>query len=133
MEILFKKESYQIIGACFEVYKDKGSGFLESVYQECRALEFAARGIPFRERPELTLEYKGQALRQTYEPDFICYDDIIVEIKAAKQLAAEHRAQTFNYLKATEKQLGLLINFGHYPKLEHERFVNQKGYYETRE
>ncbi len=122
MEILFKKESYQIIGACFEVYKDKGSGFLESVYQECLALEFAARGIPFRERPELTLEYKGQALRQTYEPDFICYDDIIVEIKAAKQLAAEHRAQ-----------MGLLINFGHYPKLEHERFVNQKGYYEPRE
>lgn len=124
-EILFRKESYQIVGACFEVCKEKGSGFLEAVYQECLAIEFAERGIPFIERPRLRLDYKKRELKQTYEPDFICFYEIIVEIKAVKQLADEHRAQAINYLKTTGKQLALLLNFGHYPKLEHERFVNQ--------
>jgi len=123
--ILFKNESYKIIGACFEVYKEKGNGFLEAVYQECLAMEFMDQGIPFIEKPRLGLDYKGRHLKQTYEPDFLCIDEIIVEIKAVKQLADEHRAQAINYLKATGKQLGLLVNFGHYPKLEHERFVNQ--------
>ena len=124
-KIIFKEESYRIIGACFEVYKDKGSGFLEAVYQECLALEFTGQGIPFVEKPRLRLDYKGHELQQTYEPDFMCFDGIIVEIKAVKQLCDEHRAQAINYLKATGKQLGLLVNFGHYPKIEHERFVNQ--------
>lgn len=124
-DLLFKDESYKIIGACFEVYKEKGNGFLEAVYQECLVLEFIDQGIPFIEKPCLRLEYKGKYLKQTYEPDFLCFDEIIVEIKAVKQLADEHRAQAINYLKATGKQLGLLISFGHYPKLEHERFVNQ--------
>ncbi len=122
---MFKDESYRIIGACFEVYKEKGNGFLEAVYQECLALEFAEQNIPFIEKTRLRLEYKGRELKQTYEPDFLCFDEIIVEIKAVKQLADEHRAQAINYLKATGKQLGLLVNFGHYPKIEHERFVNQ--------
>ena len=124
-KLLFKGESYKIVGGCFEVYKEKGNGFLEAVYQECLAMEFTEQGIPFIEKPRLRLEYKGRELEQTYEPDFLCFDEIIVEIKAVKQLADEHRAQTINYLKATGKQLGLLVNFGHYPKLEHERFVNQ--------
>ena len=124
-EILYKKESYQILGACFEVYREKGNGFLESVYQECMALEFAERKIEFVEQPKLKLEYKGKSLRQAYEPDFLCFGSIIVEIKAVKTLLDEHRAQIINYLKATGKQLGLLVNFGHYPKIEHERFVNQ--------
>ena len=124
-KIVFKEESYRIVGACFEVYKDKGSGFLEAVYQECLALEFADQQIPFVEKPPLRLDYKGHELRQAYEPDFMCFDKIIVEIKAVKQLCDEHRAQVINYLKATGKQLGLLMNFGHYPKIEHERFVNQ--------
>jgi len=124
-KLLFKDESYKIIGACFEVYKEKGNGFLEAVYQECLALEFTEQSIPFTEKPRLRLDYKGRELQQTYEPDFLCFDKIIVEIKAVKQLADEHRAQAINYLKATGKQLGLLVNFGHYPKLEHERFVNQ--------
>ena len=123
--LLFKDESYKIVGGCFEVYKEKGNGFLEAVYQECLAMEFKEQGIPFIEKPRLRLGYKGRELKQTYEPDFLCFDEIIVEIKAVKQLADEHRAQTINYLKATGKQLGLLVNFGHYPKLEHERFVNQ--------
>ncbi len=124
-KILFKDESYKIIGACFEVYKEKGNGFLEAVYQECLTLEFMESGLFFIEKPRLRLKYKGRLLKQTYEPDFLCFDEIIVEIKAVKQLADEHRAQAINYLKATGNQLCLLVNFGHYPKLDHERFVNQ--------
>jgi GxxExxY protein len=123
--LLFKGESYKIVGGCFEVYKEKGNGFLEAVYQECLAIEFMEQSIPFIEKTRLKLDYKGRELKQTYEPDFLCFDEIIVEIKAVKQLEDEHRAQAINYPKATGKQLGLLVNFGHYPKLEHERFVNQ--------
>ena len=123
--IVFKEESYRIIGACFEVYKDKRNGFLETVYQECLAIEFGEQQIPFEEKPRLRLEYKGRPLKQEYEPDFLCFGQIIVEIKAVKKLTDEHRAQVINYLKATGKELGLLVNFGHYPKIEHERFVNQ--------
>ncbi len=124
-DILFKEESYRIIGCCFEVYKEKGNGFLESVYQECLAIEFAIQGIPFVEQPRLKIDYKGRELKQTYEPDFLCFEEIVVEIKAAKHLTDENRAQVINYLKSTGKTLGLLVNFGHYPKMEHERFVNQ--------
>lgn len=122
-EIVYKDESYAIMGACFEVYKEKGSGFLEAVYQECLEIEFAQRKIPFASQRELELTYKGQKLRQVYRPDFICFDLIIVEIKAVSTLANEHRAQLHNYLKATGMNLGLLINFGHHPKLEYERVV----------
>ncbi len=125
MGIVFQEESYKIIGACFEVYKDKGSGFLEAVYQECLALEFSEQKIPFIEQPKLILEYKGVTLKQNYIPDFICFDKIIVEIKSVKRLTDAHRSQVINYLKATGKELGLLINFGHHPKIEYERFVNQ--------
>ncbi len=124
--LIFEEESYQIRGACYEVHNDKGSGFLEAVYQECLALEFAARGLPFVEKPPLHLEYKGQHLRQTYEPDFVCFDKIIVEIKAVRRLTDEHRAQLMNYLKATGMKLGLLINFAAYPKLEQVRIVNER-------
>jgi GxxExxY protein len=122
--ILFKEESFKIMGACIEVYKEKGCGFLEGVYQECLALEFKSQGIPFAEQPCLQLDYKGQPLKQTYVPDFVCFGDVIVEIKSVKQLADEHRAQAINYLKATGKRLALLVNFGHYPKLEHERLLH---------
>ena len=121
--ILFKEESFKIMGACFEVYKEKGCGFLEAVYQECLALEFKAQGIPFVVQPGLHLDYKGQLLMQSYQPDFLCFGEIIVEIKAVKQLADEHRAQAINYLKATGKRLALLVNFGHYPQLEYERLL----------
>ncbi len=127
-KILFKEESYKIIGACFEVYKEIGSGFLEAVYQECLAMEFRDCNIPFVEQPKLKMSYKKKPLRQEYQPDFICFDQIIVEIKAVKTLADEHRAQTINYLKATEQPLGLLINFGHHPKIEYERYLNQHPY-----
>jgi len=123
--IVFREESYQITGACFEVYKEKGNGFLEAVYQECLAMEFQERQIPFAEQPILELEYKGKRLQQQYRPDFLCFDRIVVEVKANHGLMDEHRAQVVNYLKATGKQLGLLVNFGHHPRMEHERFVNQ--------
>jgi GxxExxY protein len=124
--LVFKEESFKIIGACFEVYKEKGNGFLEAVYQECMVIEFKDREIPFLEKPKLKLMYKGKELRQHYEPDFLCFNEVIVEIKSVKKLADEHRAQVINYLKATRKQLGILVNFGHFPLLEHERFINQK-------
>jgi GxxExxY protein len=123
MEILYKAESYAIIGACFEVYKEKGCGFLEAVYQECLALEFGLQSIPFRPQHELKLTYKGQLLSQTYVPDFVCFDKIIVEIKAISDLDDAHRAQVHNYLKGTGLRLGLLVNFGHYPKLQSERII----------
>ena len=123
--LIHEEESYQILGACFEVYKEKGHGFLEAVYQECLAIEFEERGIPFVEQPNLKLEYKGRELKQRYQPDLLCYNKIIVEIKAVKHIVDDHRAQAINYLKATKKELCLLINFGHHPKTEHERFINQ--------
>ncbi len=123
-DLLFKDESYKIMGACFEVYKTMGCGFLENVYQECLAIEFASQGISFEEHPRLNLNFKGAPLKQTYEPDFICFGEIILEIKAVKALTDDFRAQTINYLKATKKHLALLVNFGHYPQLEHERFVH---------
>jgi len=122
-KIVFKEESYKIVGACFEVYKDKGPGFLEAVYQECLEIEFGLQHIPFVAQGELGLSYKGRRLRQTYQPDFVCFGKIILEIKAVSALADEHRAQVHNYLKATGHRLGLLVNFSHYPQLEYERIV----------
>lgn len=123
MELLYKDESYAIIGACFEVYKEKGNGFVEPVYQECLELELTWQKIPFTPQGALRLSYKGTELKQRYIPDFLCYDKIILEIKAVKQLTDEHRAQVLNYLKATGLRLGLLVNFGHYPKVEYERII----------
>lgn len=121
--LLFKDESYNIIGACFNVYKNKGCGFLESVYQECLEIEFTHQRVPFIAQKELNLEYRGKKLKQTFKPDFLCYDKIILEIKAVSSLIDEHRAQVLNYLNATGLKLGLLVNFGHYPKIEHERII----------
>jgi GxxExxY protein len=122
-EIVYKDESYRIMGACFEVYKEMGCGFLEAVYQECLEIEFSSQGIPFRPQVELALQYKGKTLKQVYVPDFVCWGMIVLEIKAVKELAPEHRAQVHNYLHATGYKLGLLVNFGHYPKVEYERIV----------
>ena len=121
--ILYDKESYAIQGAVFAVYKEMGPVFLEAVYQECLALEFALRGIPFTAQVELQLCYKGKALSQFYKPDFICYGKIILELKAVKTFAPEHHAQMFNYLKATSMRLGLLINFASYPKATIKRII----------
>lgn len=122
-EIIYREESYRTMGACFEVYKEKGCGFLEAVCQECLELEFADQHIPFVAHQSLALSYKGRALRQTYTPDFICFGKIIVEIKAVTVLADEHRAQVHNYLRATGHRLGLLVNFDHYPQVQYERIA----------
>ncbi|HRJ44408.1 MAG: GxxExxY protein [Caldilineaceae bacterium] len=122
-ELKFPNESYRIRGAVFEVYREMGCGFLEAVYQECLEREFTRRGIPFSAQKELLLEYKGVRLVQTYKPDFICFNLVVVELKAVKELANDHRAQAHNYLKATGLELALLINFGHYPLVEIERIV----------
>ncbi len=124
MEIIYKDECYQINGACFEVYKEKGCGFLEDVYQECLEIEFEMQKIPFEAQHPLKLSYKGRPLKKKYVPDFICFGKIIVEIKAVKSITDEHRAQVQNYLKATGYKLGLIINFGHYPKVQIERIAN---------
>lgn len=121
--IIYGDESYRIMGACFEVYKEKGCGFVEPVYQECLQLELGLREIPSQAQTPLRLFYKGRPLKQKYIPDFICFGKIILEIKAVSQLIDEHRAQVQNYLKATGYKLGLLVNFCHYPKLEYERIV----------
>ena len=121
--IIYKEESYRIMGACFEVYKEKGCGFLEAVYQECLEMEFSLQGILFQPQVGLALAYKGRPLKQKYVPDFICFGKIILEIKAVSELNDEHRAQVHNYLRATGYKLGLLANFGHYPGVEHERIV----------
>jgi GxxExxY protein len=122
--LVFPDESYAINGACMEVYRTLGNGFLEAVYQESLEMEFKKREIPFVAQKPLTLVYQGQPLKQSYKTDFICYDKIIVEIKAISKLSDEHRAQVMNYLKATGYQLGLLYNFGHYPLLEIVRVPN---------
>jgi len=121
--LLYAEEVFRIQGAVFEVYRTIGAGFLEAVYQECLAVELEERGIPFVALKPLTLDYKGRRLRQTYAADLVCYERIIIELKAARAIAPEHRAQTINYLRATGLRLGLLVNFGSTPKVQIERFV----------
>jgi GxxExxY protein len=122
-KLILEKETYAILGACFEVYKEKGCGFLEPVYQECLEMEFELRGINAKPLVQLPLFYKGRLLKKTYQADFICFDKVLVELKAVSHLADEHRAQIQNYLHATGMKVGLLVNFGHHPKVGHERFV----------
>lgn len=132
-ELIFKDECYSIVGACFEVYKDKGCGFHEPIYQECLAIEFEHARVPAIALPGLSLEYRGRILTQKYFPDFVCYGKIIVELKAVAKLSDEHRAQVLNYLKAGSFNLGLLINFGHHPKLQYERIVKTQAKMDTDE
>jgi len=123
MVLKYEEESFRIRGVVYEVYREMGCGFLEAVYQECMERELTGQDIPFMAQADLRLEYKGIQLDQVYRPDFICFEKIIVELKAVKELCNEHRAQVHNYLKATGYELGLLVNFGHYPKAEIERIV----------
>lgn len=123
-DILYKEECYAIQGAIFEVYREKGCGFVEAVYQECLEIEFRLRQLPVEAHPVLPLRYKGQDLRQTFIPDFVYDEKIVIELKATKSIVDEYRAQVMNYLKASGLRLGLLVNFGHYPKVEIERIVH---------
>lgn len=122
-DLLYKDEVYAIQGAVFEVYRQMGCGFLEAVYQECLEEELEQRSISYEAQKRLHLSYKGKSLSQVYIPDLICFEKIIVELKAVREVTDEHRAQLFNYLKATGMKLGLLVNFGHYPKATCERII----------
>ena len=114
--VIYPDECYAIQGAIFDVYREMGCGFLESVYQECLEYEFEDRVIPFASQPELAIMFKARKLKQKYIPDFVCFDRIVVELKAVSKVTPEHKAQVLNYLKATKMKLGLLVNFGEYPK-----------------
>ncbi|MBX3728675.1 MAG: GxxExxY protein [Candidatus Sumerlaeia bacterium] len=122
-KLIHESETYQIRGTIFEVYREQGCGFLEPVYQECLEIELGLRGIPFTARQQVPLAYKGHQLKQAYIPDFICFERVIVEIKAVDALTDQHRAQLFNYLKATGLRVGLLVNFGAHPEVAIERVV----------
>jgi len=115
-------QTYQIIGAAIEVHKELGRGFLEAVYQEALEVEFSDREIPFQPQMELPVFYKGRKLKTHYRSDFLCYNDIIVELKALTRLGDGESAQVLNYLKAARRERALLINFGS-RSLQHERFV----------
>ena len=121
--LLYKDHVYAIQGAIFDVYKEMGCGYLEAVYQECLEKELRLRNIPFVAQPILTLSYKGMPLNQTYKPDIVCHNQIILELKAVKKIAPEHQAQVLNYLKGTGLRLGLIVNFGHNPKVEIQRIA----------
>ena len=121
--LIYRDECYAIRGAVFDVYREMGCGFLEAVYQECLSREFKSRNINFISQPELQLQYKGGVLNKKYQPDFICFGKIIIEMKTVKQIVPEHEAQILNYLKVSNMKLGLLVNFGAYPKATVKRYV----------
>jgi GxxExxY protein len=121
-ELIFKEESYKIIGAAQEVHRELGPGFLEAVYQEALAIELNNRNIPFEQEKELRIKYKNSLLSKKYIADFICFEQIILELKALNKITPEHQSQILNYLKITGYKLGLLINFGS-SSLQVKRFV----------
>lgn len=122
MGYLYEEECSLIIGACYEVHNNLGCGFLEPVYQEALAYELASRGIPFIREKRLNIYYKDIKLEKLYKADFVCFDNIILEIKAKESLIENHSAQLLNYLKATNLKLGLLINFGT-PRTQIKRII----------
>lgn len=126
-KILYKDESYQIIGICMNIHSTMGHGFLEAVYSEILEKEFIKNNIPYQREVKLNLFFKGEKLDKKYKADFVCYDGIILEIKAVSFLHENFSKQTLNYLKATNKQLGLLINFGE-KSLKYKRIINLQPY-----
>ncbi|MEP7148168.1 MAG: GxxExxY protein [Acidobacteriota bacterium] len=122
-ELILKDEVYAIAGAAMEVYYTLGVGFLEPVHQEALAIELDRRKVPYVREERLKIYYKGIALEKIYRPDFVCYDQIIVELKSQFRLTPVEEGQIINYLKITNMHVGLLMNFGARPKLEWKRYV----------
>lgn len=122
-DILYKEESYKIIGACMKVHSELGAGFLESVYQEALEKQFIKDGIPYEREKLLKIDFDGQQLKKSFKADYVCYNKIIVELKAAIFIHNDNIEQTRNYLKATKLQLGLIVNFGE-PSLKYKRVLN---------
>ena len=124
MSLILEHESYLIRHCIMNVYNEIGCGFLEKVYQEALEIEFQLNKLPYRRESPINVYYKGVQLQQSYIADFICYDKIIIELKAVSSISDTHRAQIYNYLKATNYRLGILVNFGG-PELEIIRIVNK--------
>lgn len=125
-KIVYKEESFKIIGACMKVHRSLGAGFLEAVYEEALEKEFQIQKIPFKKQVKLELYYDNQKLKKQYRADFLCYDTIILEIKAVSQIPIAFNAQLKNYLKCTKMELGMLINFGT-PSLTYKRIINMNN------
>ena len=122
-KIIFKEESYKIIGICMNIHSTLGNGFLEAVYSEVLEKEFIKNNIPYQREVKLDVFFNGEKLDKKYKADFICFDNIILEIKAVSFIHENFTKQTLNYLKATDKKLGLLINFGE-KSLKYKRIIN---------
>ncbi len=122
--LLYYDEVYAIQGAIFEVYRQMGNGFTEEVYQQCLERELTSLGIPFEAKHELTIYYKDEPIEKKYIPDIWCYGKIIIELKACKTITQEHLAQLDNYMRLTKCRLGLLVNFGSFPKVTIKRWVH---------
>jgi GxxExxY protein len=121
-KLIYEENTYKIIGACIEVHKELGCGFLEGIYQEALEIEFENLGISYDREKELLVYYKDKKLKKTYKADFICYNHILLELKALNYIISEHESQIINYLKATNLRVGLLINFGE-KSLKYKRFI----------
>ena len=126
-EIIYKDEAYKIVGAMMTVHKELGCGFLEAVYQDALEIEFKMQGIPYEREKEFDISYKGFAIGKKYRADFICYNKIIVELKAVEKILPEFKAQTLNYMKMANSRLGILANFGQ-TSLEIQRLVRIQGW-----
>ena len=120
---VLQDETYALNGAAMEVYYKLGTGFAEQVYQEALEIELGMRGIPFQAQQELQIKYKDITLKKLYRADFVCYGEIIVEIKAVSALSPVDWAQLLNYMKASGFRVGLLFNFGSHGRLEYKRLV----------
>ena len=129
---MFSEETFLIIGAAMEVYNELGYGMSEPIYQECQSIVCTEKSIPWEREKPMTMFFRGQELKKKYIADFVCFGDLIVEIKAVSELNNDHRAQLFNYLRITDAYAGILINFGHPKKLFSERYLYDfiKGSYE---
>ena len=125
-DLLYKDEVYQIIGAAMNVHRYFGCGFTEKVYQDAMEIELQKRDIPYKRECPIHAKYHDVELRAEFVPDFICYNDVIVELKAVQELDDIHRSQAINYGKVAGAKLSLLINFGE-PSLEYERYIMQKN------
>jgi GxxExxY protein len=114
---------YNIIGAAMSLYNELGSGYSESIYQECLSVICTEKNIPWEREKLLKMYFHGVELEKTYKADFVCYDDIIIELKAVSELLGEHRAQLFNYMRITDTRFGILINFGEPQRLHAEKYI----------
>ncbi len=121
--VIYQNEGYQLMGAAFEVYNERGYGLAEDIYQECLEIELALRGISFLLKAELKCFYKGRELKKHYVPDLYVFGCLVVELKAVTELAPEHEAQLFNYMRIARQPVGYLINFGHKGTLQWKRLI----------